>query len=105
MFKNKIFMDGFMCSAGIYAHRMAFIIFVSAVRFAFILFLTILFYNMHMLAFHVLSRATRRRSRKKHSSSSLELVQGVMKPLMLICWNKLKHELGSCDPLVELIIL
>ncbi|XBH57840.1 hypothetical protein VPH35_079376 [Triticum aestivum] len=40
--------------------------------------------DVQMLAFHVSSRASRRRSRKKHSSSSSELVQGVMKPLMLI---------------------
>ncbi|XBI36702.1 hypothetical protein VPH35_122173 [Triticum aestivum] len=57
---------------------------IYAVRFAFILYLTILFYNMQMLALHVSSRASRRRSRKKHSSSSSELVQGVMKPLILI---------------------
>ena len=55
-----------------------------AVRFTFILFLIILFYNVQMLAFHVSSRASRQRSWKKHSSSSLELVLGVMKPFRLI---------------------
>ena len=37
-----------------------------------------------MLAFHVSSRASGQRSWKKHSSSSLELVLGVMKHFRLI---------------------
>ena len=66
-----------------------------AVRFTFILFLNILFYNVQMLAFHVSSRASRQRSWKKHSSSSLELVLGVMKPFRLILFVCVLYDVDS----------
>ena len=66
-----------------------------AVRFTFILFLIILFYNVQMVAFHVSSRASGQRSWKKHSSSSLELVLGVMKHFRLILFVCVLYDVDS----------
>ena len=71
-----------------------------AVRFTFILFLIILFYNVQMLAFHVSSRASGQRSWKKHSSSSLELVLGATKPFRLILFVCVLYDVAELVGLV-----